>query len=118
MLNLGTYQELVVVKRVQFGIYLAEKPDAQERVLLPEKQVPQGTKIGDTLIISNTAELNANINDYSIVNRRIWFDQYLYITIKKNIVEKILKVQYNASINSKDIIIFLALPNFYKGFIL
>ena len=36
----------------------------------------------------------------------------------KKIVEKFLKVQYNASINSKDIIIFLALPNFYKGFIL
>ena len=49
MLNLGTYQELVVVKRVQFGIYLAEKPDAAERVLLPEKQVPEGIKIGDTL---------------------------------------------------------------------
>ena len=49
MLNLGTYQELVVVKRVQFGIYLAERPDSSERVLLPEKQVPEGTKIGDTL---------------------------------------------------------------------
>ena len=51
MLNLGTYQELTVVKRVQFGVYLAENGNTEERVLLPEKQVPEGTKIkfGDQL---------------------------------------------------------------------
>ena len=51
MLKLGQKQKLLAVKKVDFGIYLGEKLDAQEkeRVLLPAKQVPEGTKIGDRL---------------------------------------------------------------------
>lgn len=49
MLKLGEYQELTVVKRVAFGVYLAEDKNAENRVLLPEKQVPADTKIGDSL---------------------------------------------------------------------
>lgn len=49
MTELGKKQILTVVKRVDFGIYLAEKKDAEERVLLPAKQVPAGTKEGDRL---------------------------------------------------------------------
>lgn len=49
MLKLGEYQELIVVKRVGFGVYLAENPNAETRVLLPEKQVPENTKIGDKI---------------------------------------------------------------------
>ena len=49
MLELGKKQTLVVAKTVEYGIYLAEKKDADTRVLLPIKQVPAGTKIGDTL---------------------------------------------------------------------
>lgn len=51
MIELGKKQTLTVVKTVDFGIYLAEKKNAEadERVLLPAKQVPAGTKEGDTL---------------------------------------------------------------------
>ena len=45
-MKLGQKQELIVVKTVEFGVYLGEKKDAGEkdRVLLPIKQVPAGTK--------------------------------------------------------------------------
>ncbi len=49
MLLLGRKQSLKVIKRVDFGVYLAEKEGAEERVLLPGKQVPEGTKPGDCL---------------------------------------------------------------------
>ena len=46
MIELGKKQTLTVVKKVDFGVYLGEK---EERVLLPIKQVPEGTKEGDTV---------------------------------------------------------------------
>lgn len=51
MIELGKKQVLTVIKTVDFGIYLAENKNAgeKERVLLPAKQVPQGTKEGDSL---------------------------------------------------------------------
>lgn len=51
MIELGKKQTLTVVKTVEFGIYLAEnkEADAKNRVLLPAKQVPQGTREGDRL---------------------------------------------------------------------
>ncbi len=49
MFRLGEYQELEVVKFVDFGVYLSENPDAEEKVLLPKKQVPQGTEIGQKI---------------------------------------------------------------------
>jgi predicted RNA-binding protein (virulence factor B family) len=51
MLELGRKQKLTVVKTVDFGIYLAEdlQADQKDRVLLPAKQVPEGTKAGDQL---------------------------------------------------------------------
>ena len=49
MIKLGEYQELIVVKKVEFGVYLAQKPEDETRVLLPAKQVPQDVKIGDVL---------------------------------------------------------------------
>lgn len=48
-MRLGEYQELIVRKKVEFGIYLAESEQDENKVLLPEKQVPEGTKIGDKL---------------------------------------------------------------------
>lgn len=49
MLELGKKQSLIIVKTVDFGVYLSEKADADERsrVLLPAKQVPEGAKEGD-----------------------------------------------------------------------
>lgn len=49
MMKLGEKQQLLVVKQVDFGIYLAEQTDSENRVLLPKKQVPEGTEIGDVL---------------------------------------------------------------------
>lgn len=51
MFRLGEIQELYVVKEVTFGIYLGETADAVEKVLLPQKEVPQGTKTGDRLAV-------------------------------------------------------------------
>ncbi len=48
-LLLGEKQELTVVKTVEFGVYLAQEQGAEETVLLPVKQVPEGTKLGDRL---------------------------------------------------------------------
>lgn len=50
MIKLGEKQKLTVVKKVEFGVYLAESKDtAEDRVLLPAKQVPEGTAAGDDL---------------------------------------------------------------------
>ena len=50
MIQLGERQKLVVVKTVDFGVYVAPAAgEAEEKVLLPKKQVPEGTKIGDEL---------------------------------------------------------------------
>ena len=49
MMRLGKKQVLTIVKKVEFGVYLAQKPEDETRVLLPAKQVPQEVKIGDVL---------------------------------------------------------------------
>lgn len=51
MFQLGRKQELVVVKTVDFGVYLGEDQNAgmDERVLLPKKQVPGNCNIGDKI---------------------------------------------------------------------
>ncbi len=52
MIELGKRQNLTVVKKVDFGVYLAENEEASvagERVLLPNKQVPEGTGLHDTV---------------------------------------------------------------------
>jgi hypothetical protein len=52
MIKTGYKQKLKVVKKVEFGVYLAEDgagDSAEERVLLPNSRVPEGTKIGSEL---------------------------------------------------------------------
>lgn len=49
MLKLGEKQNLEIIKRVDFGVYLAESQTTEERVLLPAKQVPEDCRIGDRL---------------------------------------------------------------------
>lgn len=49
MILLGKKQKLIIVKKVDFGVYLAEKEDAEDKVLLPGKQVPEGVRRGDVL---------------------------------------------------------------------
>lgn len=45
-MQLGKTQPLRIVKKVDFGVYLAEEEDQEKRVLLPVKQVPEGRKDG------------------------------------------------------------------------
>ena len=51
MFQLGRKQKLIVVKTVEFGVYLGEDQNASmdERVLLPKKQVPENCNIGDMI---------------------------------------------------------------------
>lgn len=46
--NLGKKQTLMVVKKVEFGVYLGTDED---KVLLPAKQVPEGIEIGDPISV-------------------------------------------------------------------
>ena len=47
MIELGKIHSLKVIKTTEFGIYVGESD--REKVLLPKKQVPEGTKIGDMI---------------------------------------------------------------------
>lgn len=47
-MRLGEVQDLAIVKEVEFGVYLG---DGDERVLLPKKQVPKGSRMGDVLSV-------------------------------------------------------------------
>ena len=49
MIKLGEKQILTVIKKVEFGVYLAPSEGSEEKVLLPIKQVPEGTKCGDKI---------------------------------------------------------------------
>ncbi|MBT3178861.1 MAG: hypothetical protein HOG03_20860 [Desulfobacula sp.] len=46
MLKIGQYNDLIVEKRVEFGLYLESEED---RILLPQKYIPEDANIGDTL---------------------------------------------------------------------
>ena len=48
-MRLGEYQKLKIIKKVDFGVYLAERGDDELRVLLPYKQVPEGAALGDEI---------------------------------------------------------------------
>ena len=48
-MKLGEYQKLKVIKKVEFGVYLAEHEGDETRVLLPQKQVPADAKPGDEI---------------------------------------------------------------------
>ena len=47
MLKLGEYQVLTIVKKTEFGVYLAEGEGSSEKVLLPIKQVSDDARLGD-----------------------------------------------------------------------
>lgn len=48
-MQLGKYQKLEIIKKVEFGVYLAESQGEEERVLLPKAQVPVNAVIGDRI---------------------------------------------------------------------
>ena len=83
MIELGKKQELLVVKSVEFGVYLGEKADAdaKNRVLLPAKQVPENTREGDRLevfiykdskdrLIATTREPAATVGETALLTVR------------------------------------------------
>ena len=49
MIELGKVQTLTVQREKDFGVYMGEPGDEKRAVLLPRKQVPEGTKVGDSL---------------------------------------------------------------------
>lgn len=77
-MKLGEYQELIYVKKVEFGIYLAENQGDEERVLLPFKQVPEGLKLHDKVrvfvykdskdrMIATTNEPKLTLGSYGVL---------------------------------------------------
>lgn len=75
-LKLGEYQELYYCKKVAFGAYLAVDMTAEERVLLPAKQVPENTAIGEKIrvflykdssdrLIATTREPKITLGNYA-----------------------------------------------------
>lgn len=51
MLQIGKRQLLTIVKKVEFGVYLAKEQEAdpEEKVLLPRKEVPENAQPGDEI---------------------------------------------------------------------
>jgi predicted RNA-binding protein (virulence factor B family) len=50
MIELGKYQKLEVVKKTDFGLYLsADGKESKHTILLPAREVPEGTTLGDWL---------------------------------------------------------------------
>lgn len=75
MIKLGEINQLTVVKSVDFGLYLDGGPEVGD-ILLPNRYVPQGTKIGDKLdvflyldmeerIIATTEKPLAQVGDFA-----------------------------------------------------
>ena len=46
MIRLGEIQTLQILKRVDFGVYLYDGENPEERVLLPKKQTPENARTG------------------------------------------------------------------------
>lgn len=49
MIKLGEIQTLQILKKVDFGVYLWDGEDKEERVLLQKKQLPEQAQVGDTV---------------------------------------------------------------------
>ena len=50
MIQLGKFQDLYIVKKKEFGVYVNDQKDVTEgSILLPAKQVPDGARIGDQI---------------------------------------------------------------------
>lgn len=49
MIEIGKWQTLKVVRKKEFGVYLAQQEGDSDAVLLPKKQVPEGAALGEEL---------------------------------------------------------------------
>ncbi|MCR5670024.1 MAG: S1 RNA-binding domain-containing protein [Butyrivibrio sp.] len=78
MIKLGEKQTLTVIKKVDFGVYLAEDMGNEEKVLLPKKQVPADADLGskievfiykdsDDRLIATTSEPRIMLGDVRLL---------------------------------------------------
>ncbi len=78
MIELGKKQILEVVKKVEFGVYLAEEAGSMDKVLLPKKQVPEGADNGMKIevfiyrdskdrLIATTAEPKLTLGELAVL---------------------------------------------------
>ncbi len=78
MIEIGKRQLLEVVRKKEFGVYLGEKAGADQAVLLPRKQVPEGTETGDKLdvfiykdssdrLIATTAQARLQVGETAVL---------------------------------------------------
>lgn len=44
MIRLGMIQKLQIMKKVEFGVYLGDGINKEDKVLLPKKQVPEAAR--------------------------------------------------------------------------
>ncbi|MBQ1902478.1 MAG: RNA-binding protein [Lachnospiraceae bacterium] len=77
-MRLGEIQKLKVCKKVDFGVYLCEEDNRDERVLLPKKVVPEGIEIGDEVevflykdsddrLIATTAKPKVTLHNFALL---------------------------------------------------
>ena len=80
VIELGKRQELKIVKMVEFGVYLAAADNADEKVLLPRKEVPEGVGIGDLQAVAKLIDDDdqGELGD-QLTNRRICGEQQTYL---------------------------------------
>jgi len=78
MIEIGKRQLLEVVRKKEFGVYLGEMAGADQAVLLPRKQVPEGTETGDKLdvfiykdssdrLIATTAQARLQVGETAVL---------------------------------------------------
>ena len=80
VIELGKRQELKIVKMVEFGVYLAAADNADEKVLLPRKEVPEGVGIGDLQAVAKLIDDDDQGElGYKLTNRRIGGEQQTYL---------------------------------------
>ena len=108
MIELGKKQELTIVKRVDFGVYLADVSEsAEEKVLLPAKQVPAGAEVNDKLtvfvyrdskdrLIATTKEPMLQVGEFALltVKQVGKFGAFLDWGLEKDLLLKGLNIIY------------------------
>jgi predicted RNA-binding protein (virulence factor B family) len=81
-MKLGEFQTLTYIKKVDFGIYLAESRESEDRVLLPAKQVPEGLALYDQIEVflykDSADRLIATTN-----HPKLTLGQYAVCTVKE-----------------------------------
>ena len=78
MLKIGSYNELVVQREVEFGLYLNPK---EHEVLLPSKYVPKKIRIGDTIRVFVYTDSENRVIATTLEPKGI-VGQFVYLEVK------------------------------------